>query len=576
MKLINIVLIVSILMFVAGVGLAADTGGFTVRSGQNITMQGWKVLNSPNGTASTDLMTVRQGWDKLNKTDPILGRVTPQEFGATVNDGIDDTQYIQNALNASRYVYFPAGEYTQDPSLKFWGETVGGLVLQDDSIVEFSPDAIIKNKAHHETHYYMLQSINRHNITIINANLDGNRSGNTETTGEWGYGIIIAASENVNVQGGSFRNMWGDGISVTGWSPYTTHNQNIVVENVLCDFNRRGGLSIEDAIGLYVSGKFINANGTSPDFGIYIEPYNNLVHAEGIVLDNVQTSNNSRGIIVCPYYMGTNPIDVKILNSYDADSYKSISTAIASGLFFGPASATSNGRIVVENPTIVDSDEAGIVISGWSYSGPNIDIINPSIIRPNRLNVSTYQGSAVLWNQLWGIMPGANVNIYRPYIASNDSILPSYLFYYAESYGASPVIDTPVKLCDTKNTPNKNYMMRGTIIDPLHLDSAILPAHTTVLTEANCHRYYNNSGLGDGAWIGLNGFSAGQTMTFTTVNNAELKLYPEGDTCILPLSSNISYGLRSSGVSGESVTLRKTNDISWQITEIIGTWTSEA
>jgi len=99
MKLINIVMIASILMLVVGIGLA-DTGGFTVRSGQNITMQGGKILNSPNGTSETDLMTVVQGFKP--------GVVLSRSAGIGVDfllDGVADDVQIESALSAYKTVY---------------------------------------------------------------------------------------------------------------------------------------------------------------------------------------------------------------------------------------------------------------------------------------------------------------------------------------------------------------------------------------------------------------------------------------------------------------------------------------
>lgn len=535
-----------------------------MKSSANITFDGGYIHNLTNGLGQ-DAVAYSQ-----------LDRVTPQDFGAIVNDEVDDTDAMQHALDTGGYIYFPKGEYKLDPSVVNDASGIGGLSIKNDSIIEFAPGAIIKNLAHHETHYYMLTVLKRRNISIIGGIFDGNRAGNTEVTGEWGYGLIIASSSNIIVRGGTFKNCWGDGISITGWTPYAIHNNNIRIETVTCDFNRRGGLSIEDGIGVYVNGNFMNANGTDPEFGVCVEPYNNLVHVRGIVLDNIRTYNNSRGIIICPVYVfGDNPVDIKIKDPFDADSYKTDTDSIAAGLYFGPSSTNGTGRVVVENPTILNSDQNGISIAGWSGTGVDLDIINPTIINPNRLDSNTMSGAGIAWYQLWGVMPGANVNIFRPSFIT-DGTLPSYLFYYAESYGSAPIVDTPVAFCNTKNAPNTNYMMRGTINDPLRIDTAILSGISEPMSELNYHRYYNTSGWNYDHWKGLAGFSPGQVMTFTTSNNHKLKIYPEGDTCILPLSPTMSYGIESSGVDGESVTLRKSNDTAWIIDDIVGTWIAKA
>jgi len=109
MKFINVVFTIFILIFIVGSGLAAKSGPIEMRTGANITLDGGKVLASPNGTAATDLWTVQQSWDKINKSGDTMQGVlnvvngTGQaaasyaqlHAGATaVTVGFADTDYI--------------------------------------------------------------------------------------------------------------------------------------------------------------------------------------------------------------------------------------------------------------------------------------------------------------------------------------------------------------------------------------------------------------------------------------------------------------------------------------------------
>lgn len=107
----------------------------------NITFSGGKILNSTNGTDQTDLMTIGQGWDKINDSgDSMRGvlyvvngtgqaavsyaqtigadkKFNVLNYGATGNGITDDADNIQAAIDAAGAagggeVVIPAGNYS--------------------------------------------------------------------------------------------------------------------------------------------------------------------------------------------------------------------------------------------------------------------------------------------------------------------------------------------------------------------------------------------------------------------------------------------------------------------------------
>jgi len=165
MKLINIFIVTTILVLLIGSGMAAKSGPIEMREGANITFYGGKVLGSPDGIAPTDLMTIRQGWDKLNtsggtmsgdlsmgsnnitdlkngsdKQDPATysqlvsasrklgivvgpGSDADSEFYDYVTDGIDDYVQIQAACDeVSPETYDGAGTVTLMPGNYYLGD----------------------------------------------------------------------------------------------------------------------------------------------------------------------------------------------------------------------------------------------------------------------------------------------------------------------------------------------------------------------------------------------------------------------------------------------------------------------
>jgi len=95
----------------------------------------------------------------------------------------------------------------------------------------------------------------------------GDRSTHTGVGGEWGMGMQICGSNNVVVVGLTAKECWGDGFYITNV------NTNLTFCNVVADHNRRQGMSITSVNGMVVrNSTFTNSIGTSPEFGIDVEP----------------------------------------------------------------------------------------------------------------------------------------------------------------------------------------------------------------------------------------------------------------------------------------------------------------
>ena len=77
------------------------------------------------------------------------------------------------------------------------------------------------------------------------------------------------------------KDAWGDGI-------YINNGTNITTQNILCDNNRRQGVSIIKVDGYHsLNDKIINTNGTSPEYAIDIEPNSNTDYIKNVVIVNI-------------------------------------------------------------------------------------------------------------------------------------------------------------------------------------------------------------------------------------------------------------------------------------------------
>jgi hypothetical protein len=108
-------------------------------------------------------------------------------------------------------------------------------------------------------------------VTIINGMLIGERDSHIGDAGSQGMGIDIGSPMNgttardIAIRLTHISGCWGDGIQIEG-------GYNVTLNDVLCDRNRRQGLSVIECTGLTVTNcQFSNSGGTPPGCGIDLE-----------------------------------------------------------------------------------------------------------------------------------------------------------------------------------------------------------------------------------------------------------------------------------------------------------------
>lgn len=162
-------------------------------------------------------------------------------------------------------------------------------------------------------------SLEKYNVItikdVINVVFDGGKiigdvGSHQGNTGEWGYGIALTGARNATVKNVTVTRCWGDGINVQAlYEDYLNktidgHCYNIRIENVICDDNRRQGMSIEGCIGIYVTdSRFINTGQTQatlPTAGIDIEPWFDTEVVQDITISDCEFSNNKGGNLIAP------------------------------------------------------------------------------------------------------------------------------------------------------------------------------------------------------------------------------------------------------------------------------------
>ena len=218
-----------------------------------------------------------------------------RDKGARGDGSHDDTAAIQAAIDAlpasGGTVTIPDGNYMVDASRP--------LELRSNMRLQMTPAATLRAIANDLDRSYMIKVWRADNVQIIGGRIVGERAGHRGTTGEWGYGINIQASNNVSVVGTHISDCWGDGIWIGGLGKRASVvvSTNVTLDHVVSTNNRRQGLSIGPVRGVNVlHSTFSNTNGTKPQAGIDIEPQGQGPASDITFSDCTITGNQGSGL----------------------------------------------------------------------------------------------------------------------------------------------------------------------------------------------------------------------------------------------------------------------------------------
>lgn len=210
-------------------------------------------------------------WGRALAADPNAPTINVRDKGAK-GDGVhDDTAAIQAAIDA-----LPAsGGTVTVPDGNYMIDATRSIELRSNMHLQMTPAAKLSAMANDLERSHVIKVWLANNVQITGGQVVGERAGHRGTTGEWGYGINIQASDNVSVVGTHISDCWGDGIWIGGIGVRASvvASTNVTLDHVVSTNNRRQGLSIGPVRGVSViHSTFSNTHGTKPQAGIDIEP----------------------------------------------------------------------------------------------------------------------------------------------------------------------------------------------------------------------------------------------------------------------------------------------------------------
>ncbi|SHM85246.1 Right handed beta helix region [Chitinophaga jiangningensis] len=208
-----------------------------------------------------------------------------------VKDGsVDYTTALQNALNTNKVVKMPNFPVLINDN---------GLLLKSNSTVIFQPNSSLVLQSSNKGKYAMLKMLNVQNVKLYNPVLVGDKDHHSGNGGEWGMGIDVRSSDNINIYHPQVSKCWGDGIYI-GQADKSKPNTNVNIYYANVDNNRRNGITIGSVKGLKLINPVVsNTSGTLPMAGIDIEPNSSAEQIDDILIDNPVTFNNAKyGLVV--------------------------------------------------------------------------------------------------------------------------------------------------------------------------------------------------------------------------------------------------------------------------------------
>lgn len=327
---------------------------------------------------------------------------------------------------------------------KFWATIYDSIQIPSNTIIDFN-GGTLKVTPNNRGNYIALCVYNSDNIEIKNVTIIGDSTEHLGNIGEFGFGISVIGGENVTIDNCYIANMWGDGLFFD--SIYDTNtwekllkNTSCTVNNVICDDNRRQGLSILSAYNTIIkNSSFINTGNssfTAPGAGIDIEPEDSRIHlCKNIIIDSCTFYNNkndfdiSMGHKLNQEYM---IIDCTVRNSTFEKSFllqKNKGTKIINNVF-GDENRNGKSTRLHTNTDIVIKDN--ILYHTISLIGVCTGEINNNcfLLKPSDIYVLFINEGADLDNLVF------SENTFKVYKNANSSSV--YFFYTIDTSVCTP------------------------------------------------------------------------------------------------------------------------------------------
>ncbi len=328
--------------------------------------------------------------------DPVtsfVANVKDAAYGATGDGVSDDTAAIQRAIDAvsaagGGIVDIPAGNYMIN-TLYQTGNSYekAGLVLKSNIIVRIASGATLYAIPNGEKSYQMFSITHVDNVHIVGGRLIGDRDNHIGNLGQTGYGVRITDATNVVIEDLYAGEFWGDGVFLG------ENSKNITIYKVICDHNRRQGMSIVGGQNVKIlESEFKRSDGTPPKSGIDIEPEGDYPIAKDIEIRGCLFEGNTTGFVVSNQYSNSVAANITFADNTVRDNIYGVNLV-------GLKGGLVTGNKVYNDQTITEIDiHWGIRLrNNGRYSTSNVKVSGNTVYGGNIVD-STGESSNTVQN----------------------------------------------------------------------------------------------------------------------------------------------------------------------------------
>lgn len=123
-------------------------------------------------------------------------------------------------------------------------------------------------------------------------------------SGENRHALALNQCDDITIRGLTIKDSGGDGIYISGGAT-RNYSKNITIEDVICDNNRRQGMSIISAENVWVKdSEFTGSSGADPESGVDLEPNEPDERLVNINFDDCKfADNDSHGFLLSPGHL---------------------------------------------------------------------------------------------------------------------------------------------------------------------------------------------------------------------------------------------------------------------------------
>lgn len=279
--------------------------------------------------------------------------------GYKKDGSVDYTEYIQAGLDKKGKLLMPDFPILINKS---------GLNVSSNTQLYFQKNSLLKMQANASDLTFILKLVQAENVQLHNLHLKGDRNEHLGSTGEWGMGVYLSGSKNVNISNGTFTDFWGDGIYL-GDETWTDENENIQINYCHVKNSRRSGISIISGKNIAINNCiFEGSNGPTHASGITIEPNKAKQEIDNINIQNCLTKNNAKvglRFVFTAFYNNESllkNVNINIDNYKDDGSQYGISFVLNH-----PTNTNGINKGVINLSNLIFEDNIGHAIVDYPY-----------------------------------------------------------------------------------------------------------------------------------------------------------------------------------------------------------------